>query len=131
MRSTSRGVIATRIVSAILLPVVFLVGCQTASSRYGVDWAVRPFDTTTLVPVSPISVNQELVDRLVAEYKSAPNESSYSELTLSRVYLDRGEAESRYFVFDIRYADDATVVYVVNSRAVVLDKFLSSHWTRR
>lgn len=130
-RPASRGAIATRIVSATLFAFVFLIGCQTVSQGAVHDWAVRPFDAPALVPVSPNLVDDGLVDRLVADYRKAPNESSYSELTLSRVYFDLERTETRYFVFDIRYADDATVVYVLDSRDVVIDKFLSSHWMRR
>lgn len=71
-----------------------------------------------------------LVDRLIEDYKTAPKDSAYSELGLSRVLGDGEGGGRRYFVFNIQYVDDLGVVYVLDSRNVIVDKFLISPWMR-
>lgn len=69
-----------------------------------------------------------LVDKLIEDYKKSPKDRAYSELTLSRVLGDGGGRQ--YLVFDIQYVDDVSVVYVLDSRNAILEKFLMSPWIR-
>jgi len=91
---------------------------------------VRAFDATALQAVSAISIDQVLVNQLIEDYRSFPRDSAYPELTLSRVLGDGEDSGRRYLVFDIQYVDDVSVVYVLNSRNVILEKFLMSPWVR-
>lgn len=129
MRLAKLGVIVIRSVStAVLISTLALTGCQSVSTDTGSEWRVRTFDATTLHAVGVSSVDQMLVDRLIEDYKKFPKDSGYSELTLSHV-LGNGEGGGRrYFVFDIRYVDDVSVVYVLDPRNVILEKFLTSPW---
>jgi hypothetical protein len=94
------------------------------------DWRARSFDARKLHPGSASSVDQVLVDRLIEDYKKAPKNSAYSELTLLRVLEDGEGGGRRYFVFNIQYIDHLEVVYVLDSRNVILDKLLISPWMR-
>lgn len=132
MRLRSLGAIVTRIVSpAVLVSTLLLTGCQSAPTSSGNEWQVKAFDATALHTMSTISVDQLLVDRLIEDYKKSPKDSDYSELTFSRALWDRDEGGRRYFVFDLRYVDDIGVVYVLDSKNVILEKFLASPWQQQ
>lgn len=131
MRLKSLGAIVIRSVSpAMLISALFLAGCQSVPANSGSEWQVRTFDATTLHAVSESSVDQMLVDQLIEDYKKFPKDSAYSELTLSRVLGDGDGDGRRYFVFDLKYVDDVSVVYFLDSRNVILEKFLISPWIR-
>jgi hypothetical protein len=88
------------------------MGCQSVTANPGSEWQVRSFDATTLHAVPASSVDQMLVDQLIEDYKKFPKDGAYSKLTLSRV-LGGGEGGGRrYFIFDLQYVDDVSVVYV-------------------
>jgi hypothetical protein len=113
-----------------LISALLLTGCQSVPTNSGSEWQVRAFDATTLQAVSASSVDQMLVEQLIEDYKKFPKDSAYSELTLSRVLGD-GEGDGRrYFFFDLQYVDDVSVVYVLDSSNVILEKFLVSPWIR-
>lgn len=131
MRLKSLGEIVTRSVSpAMLISALLLTGCQSVPANSGNEWQVRAFDATTLQAMSASSVDQMLVDQLIEDYKKSPRDSAYSELTLSRVLGDGEGGGRRYFVFNLQYVDDVSVVYVLDSRNVILEKFLMSPWIR-
>jgi hypothetical protein len=94
----------------------------------GSDWSVRSFDTTELHVASADSIDKRLVDELVEDFRKSPMDRAYPELALSRV-LESGGAR-RYFIFDIRYVDDVSVVYALDSHNVILDKFITSPWKK-
>ncbi|MCD9033749.1 hypothetical protein LDO32_18720 [Luteimonas sp. Y-2-2-4F] len=130
MQSESLGAIVTRRVSpAALIAALLLAGCQSVSVSSGSKWQVKNFDTTTLQDVSASSVDQMLVNQLVEDYKKYPSDSDYSELALLRVLEDRGGGR-RYFVFDLHYVDDVSVVYVLDSHDVILERFIMSPWVK-
>jgi hypothetical protein len=131
MRLASLGAIVTRSVSPVMLiSALVLTGCQSVFTDTGGEWQVKTFNATKLRAVSAISIDQMLVDRLIQDYKKFPKDSGYTELTLSRVLEDGEGSGRRYFVFDLRYVDDVSVVYVLDSRNVTLEKFLASPWRR-
>lgn len=131
MRLKSLGEIVTRSVgTAMLISALLLAGCQSVPADSGSVWQVRAFDATALQAVSAISIDQVLVNQLIEDYRSFPRDSAYPELTLSRVLGDGEDSGRRYLVFDIQYVDDVSVVYVLNSRNVILEKFLMSPWVR-
>lgn len=123
------GAIVTRIASPlVLISALVITGCQSVPENSVSEWRVRTLDATRLDAVSAISVDQVLVDRLIDDYKKNPKDSDYSELTLSRVLQDREGGGKRYFVFELRYVDDVGVVYVLDSKNVILEKFMTSPW---
>lgn len=129
MRSANLGEIVIRIVSPVMLiSALILTGCQSVPANTGSEWRVRTFDATKLNAVSASSADQTLAGQLIEDYKKSPKDSNYSELTLSRVLQDREGGGKRYFVFDLRYVDDVGAVYVLDSRNVILEKFLTSPW---
>lgn len=131
MRLESLGAIATRRVSPVMLiSALLLTGCQSVPANSGNEWKVRAFDVTRLHVVSASPVDQMLVDQLVEDYRKFPKDNAYSELTLSRVLGDGEGGGRRYFIFDLQYVDDVSVVYVLDSRNVILEKFLMSPWVR-
>lgn len=131
MRLRSLGVIVTgRVSPAMLISALLLTWCQSVSADFGSEWKVRAFDATTLHVVSASSVDQMLVDQLVEDYRKFPKDSAYSELTLSRVLGDGEGGGRRHFIFDLQYVDDVSVVYVLDSRNVILEKSLMSPWIR-
>jgi hypothetical protein len=93
-------------------------------------WEIKTFDGRKLHAVSASSVDQVLINWLIEDYKKAPKDSAYSELTLSRVLRDEEGGRRRYFIFNLEYVDDVNVVYVLDSRNIVLEKFLASPWVR-
>jgi hypothetical protein len=113
-----------------LVSVFVLVGCQSAPSGSESEWRVRAFHAAKLNVVSANTVDQKLVDQMIEDYKKSPKNNDYSELTLSHVLEGREGGGMRYFIFNLRYVDDVNVVYVIDSRNVVLDKFLASPWIR-
>lgn len=131
MRLNSLGTIVTRRVSsAMLISAALLAGCRSVPEVPRAEWKVRDFYASTLHPVSANSVDQVLVEQLIEDYRRFPKDGSYSRLNLSRV-LEAGEGGGRrYFVFDVQYVDDVAVVYVLDSRNAILDKFLISPWIR-
>jgi hypothetical protein len=129
MRLANLDAIVTRPVSpAALISALFLMGCQSVSADSGSEWQVKPFDATALHAVSVGSVDQMLVEQLIENYKKFPKYSESSELTLSRVLGDGDSGGRRYFIFDIQYVDDVSVVYVLDSRNTILERFLMSPW---
>lgn len=123
------GAIVTRHVSHVMLiSALVLTGCQSVPADSGSEWEARAFDVMKLHAVSVSSIDQILVEQLIEDYKKSPKDSGYSELALSRVLEDGEEGGRRYFVFDLQYVDDVNVVYVLDSRNVILEKFLMSPW---
>lgn len=114
-----------RVSPAILISALLLTACQSIA---GGEWQVRNFDAKKLSVVGASLVDQVLVDQLVEDYKKLPADSGYPALTLSRVLEDGENGGRRYFVFDLQYVDDISVVYVLDSRNVILEKFLASPW---
>lgn len=129
MRLKSLGATVTRTASpAVLISGFLLTGCQSVPADSGSEWQVRTLDATALRTVFETSIDQMLVDKLIEDYKKSPKDRAYSELTLSRVLGDGGGRQ--YLVFDIQYVDDVSVVYVLDSRNAILEKFLMSPWIR-
>ena len=131
MRLRSLGAIVTRTVSPAVISALLLTGCQSAPAGSGSEWQVRTFDARALHTMSTTSVDQALVDRLIDDYKKSPKDRDHSELMFSRALWDGDGGARRYFVFDLRYADDVGVVYVLDSKNVILEKFLTSPWQQR
>jgi hypothetical protein len=131
MQLANVSVIVTRSVSAVMLiSALFLTSCQSSvSTDSDGKWQVRAFNATELHALEINSVDQILVEQLIQDYKENPKDSDYTELTLSRV-LEEEPGGKRHFVFDLQYADDVGIVYVVDSRNVILDKFLISPWIK-
>ena len=131
MRLKSLGATVTRTASpAVLISGFLLTGCQSVPAGSGSEWQVRTLDATALRTVAATSIDQMLVDKLIEDYKKSPKDRAYSELTLSRVLGDGDGGGRQYLVFDIQYVDDVSVVYVLDSRNAILEKFLMSPWIR-
>lgn len=131
MRLANLGAIVIRSVNpAMMTSALFLMGCQSVPTDSGGEWKVRAFDATELHAVAADEVDQVLVARLIEDYKKFPKDSDYAELTLSRVLGNGGAGGKRYFVFDLRYVDDVSVVYVLDSGNAILEKFFASPWKR-
>jgi len=121
-------VIVTRIVSTtILLSSLLLFSCQTAKSTLTEPWNTKKIDKYNLTKTTLNEVDDGLIADIQEDYKNNPNTLSYDELKLFSVYLDRSR-KRRVLIFDIMYVHDIQVVYEVDDKGRILNKYLFSAW---
>lgn len=75
--------------------------------------------------LSEIDKSKVLTNMIRKDFSRTPYEKDYSKITIWKVFQD-DKTNSRYYVFNIDYVDDIYVVYVVDEKSNISDKFLLS-----
>ncbi len=118
------------LVYGILLVGLLLQSCMNSNIKnQNTSWKTSRIN----IQVDWILPNEHEIDNiknLIKIYNKYPYDQKYTRLLFNKLLIDKSKT-TKFYLFDVEYVDDIHIVFKLNKKNDIIDKFIISDWSNK
>lgn len=112
----------------ILAAALLFVSCASKSNDSEMNvWEYKKSNFQTLERIEFQDISSEIISSLKTDYKKKPKDPAYTDLQIYGAFK-KSASNRTLIVFDILYVSDVMVVYELDGKGNIVERYLYSSW---